>query len=990
MSTNEEEINLSLDQDPLAAAASRHRRHRTSDAALGLMPDTADPAASPGAAASPRPSDKRASFSRRNSLSMRREKLTDINDPLSLMGNDFDHFLQEVDCLTLTSSDELRVINSITETAKKRVIGCVSSVCIDFSPTGSLRLGVKDLHGGVLVVSVLKRPENCIGPGELSGVKIGDVILGVNFNACRDGSKTLLKTVKQLNNDKINFLTLQIWRCQSICSDLSPGNLFPKVDDMVIQSFTLFRNKMLSDWERSNFLENILAYMKLDLEITTKIAILKSQKDQESMIPLLKDRRAQDNLVLDLERNIFQAKGLRPALSVRIVHTKLAMGDSSNAVVYVLRVEDVESGLQWAAQWRYRDFFQLHQELCEMSYFTKEIPFPKKRLMGLSHVVEERIVALEEFVRTAVHVLTCNASLDPGASKALRHIQTFLGVGRYLDCIKPPKMDDQRCIELMTYKHLNDLNSPSCQHCKRFVATVDLNSKVLPGPLGYKPVLDFLCEALQEVEQFTLQHHGQLMTQVLRDRRTDLEENQVKAFVRRCVRRQVEAAVYLPLRRAVLRIVYSFIAKKAERLHKAIEHLRHLSPTYFFLDEAVSQCKSLPVAAKAFRDLVQAYLPADQGQLLIKAAITVMVVQTECMGLVSSREARAKAEGSAAAASPSASGDNAGLLTRESSRLKLLDLNTIADPAGTLMSNMDVSVSKSNLETIDVNKLQRQASTGFFNDEEEAENADAKAATAAAAAAVVAEEARRTEKRAVSAPVVQTAQWHDLVGALTESAPGGHGLKSFPSAFADQNSPIASAELQKASIFDDPSLTHNPVLTTKDKEVGVGEITETKPEAEPSEALGHAAVSPAAKSAPVGDLDAQIPERGDEYLASEYSAEAADLLADNYGDDAVEGAKVQFSHGVAATQDVLGSNSVSESVSQEVDAMRRRTNTAMSSKGDRMSSDAACDMLPDSEDPVEKSAGFYDNIDHDAVVSADDFLPMFTYVLVSSILFVYG
>ena len=431
--------------------------------------------------------------------------------------------------------------------------------------------------------------------------RIGDVILGVNFQACRDGSKSLLKTVKQLNKEDISMLSLQIWRCQSICTDMLPGMIFPKVDDMVIQSFTLFRSKMLSDWERSNFLQNILTYMQNDAEISKKISVLKTQNDPELLFPLLKERRAQDNLVLDLERNIFQAKGLRPALSVRIVHTKLAMGDSSSAVVYVLRVEDVESGLQWTAQWRYRDFFQLHQELCEMSYFTKEIPFPRKRLIGLSHVVEERILALEEFVRTAVHVLTSNAGMDPGASKALRHIQTFLGVGRYLDCIKPPKMDDQRCIELMTYKHLNDLNSPSCQHCKRFVLTVDLNSKVVPGPMGYKPVLDFLCEALQEVEQFTLQNHGQLMTQVLRDRRADLEETQVKAFVRRCVRRQVEAAVYLPLRRTLLRIVYSFIAKKAEKLHKAIEYLRHLSPTYFFLDEAVSECKSLPVAAKAFR-----------------------------------------------------------------------------------------------------------------------------------------------------------------------------------------------------------------------------------------------------------------------------------------------------------------------------------------------------------------------------------------------------
>ena len=32
------------------------------------------------------------------------------------------------------------------------------------------------------------------------------------------------------------------------------------------------------------------------------------------------------------------------------------------------------------------------------------------------------------------------------------------------------------------------MSSPSCQHCRRFVSTVDLNSKVIAGPMGYKPV----------------------------------------------------------------------------------------------------------------------------------------------------------------------------------------------------------------------------------------------------------------------------------------------------------------------------------------------------------------------------------------------------------------------------------------------------------------------------------------------------------------------
>lgn len=105
------------------------------------------------------------------------------------------------------------------------------------------------------------------------------------------------------------------------------------------------------------------------------------------------------------------------------------------------------------------------------------------------------------------------------------------------------------------------------------------------------------------------------------------------------------------------------------------------------------------------RDLVQAYLPADQGQLLIKAAITVMVVQTECMGIVNSRDSKSKKPGSL---SPSTTCENLNLLQRESRKVRLLDQNTMADPAGTLMSGVGTEVLKSNLQDIDINKLQRQ------------------------------------------------------------------------------------------------------------------------------------------------------------------------------------------------------------------------------------------------------------------------------------------
>ena len=54
------------------------------------------------------------------------------------------------------------------------------------------------------------------------------------------------------------------------------------------------------------------------------------------------------NQVLDLERNILQAKGLRTALCARIISTCF----SGDTVEYMIRIEDIESGRQWVVRRR--------------------------------------------------------------------------------------------------------------------------------------------------------------------------------------------------------------------------------------------------------------------------------------------------------------------------------------------------------------------------------------------------------------------------------------------------------------------------------------------------------------------------------------------------------------------------------------------------------------------------------------------------------------
>ena len=505
---------------------------------------------------------------------------------------------------------------------------------------------MKILKNNILVVSMLKRHARVLGPGERAGLRLGDIVFGANFKPCVEGVRSLLHAVKQslrvaakskedhssssaaVKEPLIQpIVTLQCWRCHQLCSDPIPGRLFPRADDVFVQGYSLYRSRVLSEWERWNFNDILLNFLKKELKIRLE--------DEVKMMKHLGANpriRVIHNEVLDLERNILKAKGLRTALCVRIVSSKFI----DDAVLYVLRIEDEESGLQWNVRKRYNDFHTLHKELQGLSKYLQDIPFPKKRIVTsrLSlRVIEERIVALEQFLRQAVHRLTQYATSDAKASQSLRKVQEFLDVEMFINCLKPPALDDQRYLELMTYRRLNDFASLSCQQCIRFVDSVDLDALAQNDKVnGYLPMLELVAQALREVEQYTIQQYGQQMNQILRDRRPLMPNDKVKSFVSKCVRRQVEGAIYLPLRRAIFRIVYSFIADKAERLQKAMKILKDAPMKCFFEKgnyDNLHQVQALPLAVDAFRNLVNAYLPSDQGNMLMKAAGSVMGVISE-------------------------------------------------------------------------------------------------------------------------------------------------------------------------------------------------------------------------------------------------------------------------------------------------------------------------------------------------------------------------
>jgi hypothetical protein len=163
--------------------------------------------------------------------------------------------------LILQLADETRVASAMYEASKKKKTGSIYHLKIDLSSSGTLGLGVKALKNNILTVSMLKRSYGALGPGEAAGVRLGDIIVGVNFYPCRDGAKTLLSVLKEVGDRGSSTLTLQCWRCHQLCSDPVPGQIFPRCDDVLVQGFALYRSYVLSDWERWNFIEIILGYI---------------------------------------------------------------------------------------------------------------------------------------------------------------------------------------------------------------------------------------------------------------------------------------------------------------------------------------------------------------------------------------------------------------------------------------------------------------------------------------------------------------------------------------------------------------------------------------------------------------------------------------------------------------------------------------------------------------------------------------------------------
>jgi hypothetical protein len=112
-------------------------------------------------------------------------------DETSLTTNNKPSTKIKSESLTIRVTDEARIVSAFRDAAKKHTTGSIFNVKVDIGSSGALGIGVKDLSDNILAVSMLKRSNGLPGAGEIAGVRLGDIVFGINFVPTREGTSSM-------------------------------------------------------------------------------------------------------------------------------------------------------------------------------------------------------------------------------------------------------------------------------------------------------------------------------------------------------------------------------------------------------------------------------------------------------------------------------------------------------------------------------------------------------------------------------------------------------------------------------------------------------------------------------------------------------------------------------------------------------------------------------------------------------------------------------
>jgi len=194
-------------------------------------------------------------------------------------------------------------------------------------------------------------------------------------------------------------------------------------------------------------------------------------------------------------------------------------------------------------------------------------------------------------------------------------------------------VDDQRSVELTVFRYLNDATSQVSAQCRRFVRVTQPAELVRKGPDGYVSLLKHVNEACSEVCDFITERYGDELFRSMKGRRPSSSRDKISQFVVKCIRRQVECCIFLPLRRSILHVMRTSASldQQMTKLNAALEGLAEAPPSMFGVPDEVLSAATLPLAVTALREAFFAYIPLDQRLMLLPATKAMVDLHTEVL-----------------------------------------------------------------------------------------------------------------------------------------------------------------------------------------------------------------------------------------------------------------------------------------------------------------------------------------------------------------------
>ncbi|KAJ8604063.1 hypothetical protein CTAYLR_001750 [Chrysophaeum taylorii] len=382
-----------------------------------------------------------------------------------------------------------------------------------------LGVTVKSTSDGRIVVHALPRPnEKQRGQAEAAGVKVGDELLGMGEDFF-EKSMTLAELVARIKARPEVLLILKRGQLKSGETRMA----------------SLLRDQSVIDDVQASVLSSMMAHLEDRLEAWDSRADLLAG----SFSKTTPRRRFKDDFS-DLDTSSVQ-QHVRPALCVRILGTDYL----EDHTVYIIWVLDVLAGAEWRVQRRFREFFELHEQLVGMRPSMEKLDFPMRRpsIYETVHSVNDRRVRLERHLRRVSGMLF-SARLHNKSPDVALALETFLDVPKRRASLelleRNPDLMLRQAVQVAVFQLL------ALPVFEKIVSDV-VNSLLHADLESGADLLSKMKAYIDHLQHYILDGASDFLRAVALRRQPRIPEDDLASLMSAAVRRQIETDVFVPL-----------------------------------------------------------------------------------------------------------------------------------------------------------------------------------------------------------------------------------------------------------------------------------------------------------------------------------------------------------------------------------------------------------------------------------------------------------